>query len=101
MCGHFKPIAMPSTPLIEFEEEKVKPIWEAYQVFEMLPILDWEEKSKEKGKGREENIPKETTTAEEITSDWKREYSHEPIKELPYIPLKCKNCGKKLSSMEA
>ncbi|KAG9304417.1 hypothetical protein G9A89_019979 [Geosiphon pyriformis] len=134
---------MPSTPLIEFEKEKMKPIWEAYQILwadvdhnellpilawdnnnnrkekqrekptwkatidtwtnnnqsEMPPILDWEEKNKEKGKGREENIPEETTTTEKITSGWERKYSCEPIKELPYIPLKCKDCGKKLSSM--
>ncbi|KAG9304037.1 hypothetical protein G9A89_005947 [Geosiphon pyriformis] len=136
---------MPLTPLIEFEKEKVKPIWEAYQVSwadvnhnklppilawnnnnnrkekqkeeptweaiintwtnnnqsEMPPILDWEEKNKEKGKGREENIPEKTTTAKEITSGWEKEYLHEPIKEPPYIPLKCKDCGKKLSSIGA
>ncbi|KAG9298904.1 hypothetical protein G9A89_015926 [Geosiphon pyriformis] len=145
MCGHFKPIITLSTPLIKFEEEKVKPTWKAYQVSwanvdhnklppifawdnndngkekqreeptweatinawtnnnqsKMPPILDWKEKNKKKEKGREENIPEETTTAEEITSGWKKKYSHEPIKELLYIPLKCKDCGKKLFSMGA
>ncbi|KAG9296658.1 hypothetical protein G9A89_009917 [Geosiphon pyriformis] len=67
----------------------------------MSSILDWEEKNKEKGKGREENIPEETTTAEEITSGWEKKYSREPIKEPPYIPLKYKDCGKKLFSLEA
>ncbi|KAG9304610.1 hypothetical protein G9A89_020174 [Geosiphon pyriformis] len=65
------------------------------------PILDWKENNKKKEKKREENIPEETTTAEEITSGWEREYSHEPIKKPPYISLKYKNCGKKLSSMRA
>ncbi|KAG9307431.1 hypothetical protein G9A89_017261 [Geosiphon pyriformis] len=67
----------------------------------MPPILDWEEKNKEKGKGREENISEETTTAEEITSGWEREYLCEPIKKPSYISLKCKDCGKKLFSMGA
>ncbi|KAG9298023.1 hypothetical protein G9A89_018851 [Geosiphon pyriformis] len=62
----------------------------------MPPILDWKEKSKKKGKRREENILEKTTTAKEITNDWEKEYSHKPIKEPPYIPLKCKDCGKKL-----
>ncbi|KAG9298628.1 hypothetical protein G9A89_012696 [Geosiphon pyriformis] len=116
---------MPSTPLIEFKEKKAKPTWEDNNdnrkekqkeeliwkaiinawtdnnQSEMLSILDWEEKNKEKRKGREKNISKETTTAEEITNGWEREYSCEPIKEPPYIPLKCKNYRKKLSSMRA
>ncbi|KAG9286170.1 hypothetical protein G9A89_010184 [Geosiphon pyriformis] len=137
------PITTPSTPLIKFKKEKVKPTWEAYQVSwadvdhnkllpilvcdnnnnkkekqreeptweatintwtdnnqsKMPPMLNWKEKNKKKGKGRKENILEETTTVEEITSGWEREYSCEPIKELPYIPLKCKDCEKKLSSM--
>ncbi|KAG9294553.1 hypothetical protein G9A89_008664 [Geosiphon pyriformis] len=116
-CGHFKPITTPSTPLIEFEEEKAKPIWEAYQVFwadtdhnELPLILSWDNNGKRKKKEEltwktneliwTDNDDK-TTTAEEITSDWKRKYSHEPIKEPPYILLKYKNCGKKLFSIGA
>ncbi|KAG9286358.1 hypothetical protein G9A89_014524 [Geosiphon pyriformis] len=90
------------------EKQREKPIWEATidtwtdnNQSKMPPILDWKKKNKEKEKGREENIPEETTTAEEITSGWEREYSCEPIKEPPYIPLKCKDYGKKLSLMEA
>ncbi|KAG9292583.1 hypothetical protein G9A89_006954 [Geosiphon pyriformis] len=109
-CGHFKPITMSSTPLIKFEKEKEKqrkkPTWEATidawtnnNQSKMPPILDWEEKNKEKGKGREENILEETTTAEEITSGWKRKYSRESIKKPPYISLKYKDCGKKLSAI--
>ncbi|KAG9288251.1 hypothetical protein G9A89_021282 [Geosiphon pyriformis] len=90
------------------KKQREEPTWEATidawtdnNQSEMPPILDWEEKNKEKGKGREENILEETTTTEEITSGWEREYSCEPIKEPPYIPLKCKDCEKKLSSMGA
>ncbi|KAG9298006.1 hypothetical protein G9A89_018834 [Geosiphon pyriformis] len=68
---------------------------------EMLPILDWKERNKGKGKKMEENILENTTTTEELTSGWEREYSHEPIKKPLYIPLKCKDCRKKLSSMGA
>ncbi|KAG9290513.1 hypothetical protein G9A89_002488 [Geosiphon pyriformis] len=49
----------------------------------------------------EEDAPKESTTMEEVTSGWKREYSCEPIKELSYITLKCKDYKKKLSFMGA
>ncbi|KAG9287410.1 hypothetical protein G9A89_023782 [Geosiphon pyriformis] len=55
-------------------------------------ILDKKERKKTSEK---------TITTEKIISDWKREYSHEPIKELPYIPLKYKDCKKKLSFMGA
>ncbi|KAG9303709.1 hypothetical protein G9A89_018606 [Geosiphon pyriformis] len=87
----------------EKKKQRKKSIWEATinawtdnNQSEMPPILDWEKKNKEKGKGKEENISEETTTAEEITSGWEREYSCEPIKEPSYIPLKCKDCEKKL-----
>ncbi|KAG9290188.1 hypothetical protein G9A89_022164 [Geosiphon pyriformis] len=76
------------------KKQREKPIWEA-------TIDTWtnnNQKRKEQGK-REENIPEETTTTEKITSDWKREYSREPIKEPPYISLKCKDCEKKLSAI--
>ncbi|KAG9303512.1 hypothetical protein G9A89_018408 [Geosiphon pyriformis] len=55
MCGHFKTTNL-SAPLIDFEEQ-TKPIWEAYQVLwanpdhnELLPILSWNDNSKEKQK---------------------------------------------------
>ncbi|KAG9286504.1 hypothetical protein G9A89_014670 [Geosiphon pyriformis] len=57
-CGHFRPSTV-MWPLIDFKEEREKPIWEAYQVSwadknhnELLPILFWnnnkEGKQKEK-----------------------------------------------------
>ncbi|KAG9285989.1 hypothetical protein G9A89_022665 [Geosiphon pyriformis] len=60
MCGHFKTTNL-TTPLIEFKEEEMKPIWEAYQVSwanskhnKLLPVLSWNDNSK--GKQKEELI---------------------------------------------
>ncbi|KAG9294205.1 hypothetical protein G9A89_021564 [Geosiphon pyriformis] len=104
MCDHFKPIIMPSALLIEFEKEEKKLTWEAYQVFwtnmehnELPSVFFWDNKEK----GKEKDIPKETTTTEGMTNDWKKEYSHKLIKKPPYIPLKYKDYRKKLSFMEA
>ncbi|KAG9294743.1 hypothetical protein G9A89_008222 [Geosiphon pyriformis] len=77
---------------------------EAYQVSwtntehnKLSPVLSWNDKEKKK----EKDISEETTTTEEIINGWEREYSHEPIKEPPYIPLKCEDCRKKLFFMGA
>ncbi|KAG9303524.1 hypothetical protein G9A89_018420 [Geosiphon pyriformis] len=79
MCGHFK-ATNTMAPLIDFEEEKPKPTWEAYQVLwadeehnELPPILSWDDngkgkqtnkltcwewnKDKGKGKKKEEGMP--------------------------------------------
>ncbi|KAG9295792.1 hypothetical protein G9A89_009021 [Geosiphon pyriformis] len=57
-CDHFKILNMPA-PLIEFEEEKKKPTWKAYQISwadenhnELLPILFWDNN----GKGKQKKI---------------------------------------------
>ncbi|KAG9292924.1 hypothetical protein G9A89_016286 [Geosiphon pyriformis] len=70
MCGHFKSIPTPLTPLIKFKKEKVKPTWEAYQVSwadvdhnELLPILAWNNNDNEKEKQREEPIWEATIDA--------------------------------------
>ncbi|KAG9297331.1 hypothetical protein G9A89_003993 [Geosiphon pyriformis] len=54
MCGHFK-VSLSKWPLIELEEKKTKPTWEAYQVLwadndhnKLLPILSWNNKGKKK-----------------------------------------------------
>ncbi|KAG9305496.1 hypothetical protein G9A89_006466 [Geosiphon pyriformis] len=145
-CGHFKSNNITSSiPLINFEEEKPKPTWKAYQVLwadvehnELPPILDWEKrnnvkkkrteteehiweitidawnndnknkamptswekKGKEKKK-KEDLSGKADEATEKITSGWEREYLCEPVKEPSYIPLKCQDCKKKLSSMRA
>ncbi|KAG9291783.1 hypothetical protein G9A89_012068 [Geosiphon pyriformis] len=56
MCGHFKTSSREKL-LIKLEEEKEKPIWEAYQVFwadanhnELPPILSWNDNPKRKQK---------------------------------------------------
>ncbi|KAG9287753.1 hypothetical protein G9A89_004156 [Geosiphon pyriformis] len=88
-------------------KQKKRLIWNANQDWETnndsneLPTWKWEETNKRKRKKKEENITKRTTTTEKITSNWKREYSQELIKKPLYIPLNCKDCGKKLSSMGA
>ncbi|KAG9284019.1 hypothetical protein G9A89_022793 [Geosiphon pyriformis] len=70
------------------KKQRKEPTWKATidawtnnNQSEMPPILDWKEKNKEKKKGREENISEETTTTEEITSGWEKEYSLVPDKD--------------------
>ncbi|KAG9289708.1 hypothetical protein G9A89_014443 [Geosiphon pyriformis] len=53
--------------------------------------MTMKETDKEKGKRKEKELSEKTTTTEEITSDWERKYLWKPIKEPPYIPLKCKD----------
>ncbi|KAG9303719.1 hypothetical protein G9A89_018616 [Geosiphon pyriformis] len=72
MCGHFKPSYIP-VPLINLEEEKPKPTWEAYQVSwadvdhnKLLPILTWDDNDQEKGKKRK-NLPGTLTKPEKST----------------------------------
>ncbi|KAG9293972.1 hypothetical protein G9A89_019310 [Geosiphon pyriformis] len=81
------------------EKQREELTWEA--TINAWTDNNQKEKNKEKGKERKENIPEEITTTKEITSGWEKKYSHESIKELPYISLKCKDYGKKLSSMGA
>ncbi|KAG9297008.1 hypothetical protein G9A89_008594 [Geosiphon pyriformis] len=50
-----------------------------------------------KRKGKETTL-EETTSTSKKTSGWTSLYLvHEPLPQLPYIPLKCKDCEKKLS----
>ncbi|KAG9285017.1 hypothetical protein G9A89_009827 [Geosiphon pyriformis] len=87
-CGHFK-TTNSTTPFINFEKEKPKPIWEAYQVLWADTMTTMEKKNKKKnipgeplstfgpmtikvrykrkGKKREEDILKNTTTTKELT----------------------------------
>ncbi|KAG9294733.1 hypothetical protein G9A89_008212 [Geosiphon pyriformis] len=83
-CGTFNKQSE-KAPVFEFEEEKKMPLIETYMALR-LPF-NWAEKT-------EQEIFKESR-------GWKKvRYSTpEPQKELPYIPLKCKDCKKKLSSM--
>ncbi|KAG9293582.1 hypothetical protein G9A89_005585 [Geosiphon pyriformis] len=61
---------------------------------EKAPVFKFEEEK--------EMLLTETYMALGSTSNWKVRYStSEPQKQPPYIPLKCKDCNKKLSSMGA
>ncbi|KAG9306591.1 hypothetical protein G9A89_004788 [Geosiphon pyriformis] len=68
-----------------------------------LSTWEWEEDNKRKRKKKEEeNITEEATNTKEINNGWTNSYSiHEPLPQPPYIPLKCKDCEKKLSFMGA
>ncbi|KAG9305481.1 hypothetical protein G9A89_021199 [Geosiphon pyriformis] len=85
-CGTFNKQSEKAL-VFEFKEEKEIPLTETYMVFELLS--NWAEKTKQE-------------IFEELR-EWKKvRYSiPEPQKEPPYIPLKCKDCNKKLSSMGA
>ncbi|KAG9284520.1 hypothetical protein G9A89_014124 [Geosiphon pyriformis] len=55
-----------------------------------------------KKKKKEENVTEKVIDTKKINSGWTNLYSvHKPLPQLPYIPLKCKDCKKKLSSMGA
>ncbi|KAG9297814.1 hypothetical protein G9A89_000119 [Geosiphon pyriformis] len=111
MCSHFKPITMPSAPLIEFEKEKKKSTWEVYQVSwadenhnKLPPILFWDNNNK---KSRRKNLPEiltkpekliTTKTNQQTGSEKKQTRERERRrKKKPLSP--CVNCGKKLLSM--
>ncbi|KAG9306719.1 hypothetical protein G9A89_004266 [Geosiphon pyriformis] len=117
-CGHFKPI--------EFEEEKEKPTWEAYQ---LPPILFWDNNNKRKqkkeltwnidqawetdndqnklanwkwkktDKGKRKEKEKKTTPISSTYNSYAYTSSQPPNYCQP--KLKCVDCGKRLSSMGA
>ncbi|KAG9297944.1 hypothetical protein G9A89_018772 [Geosiphon pyriformis] len=64
------------------------------------PLLNWEKKNKEKEKEREEDRSEETNDTTE-TSNWENLYSTDTRPKLSYIPLRYKDCKKKLFSMGA
>ncbi|KAG9303017.1 hypothetical protein G9A89_006234 [Geosiphon pyriformis] len=124
MCGHFKSNNITlSMPLIDFEKEKPKLTWEMYQVSwanvehnKLPPILDWEERNNVKRKETEtEEHTCETTIniwnndderkgkekEEDLSGKANEAIEKITIKKSPYILLKCQDCKKKLSSMEA
>ncbi|KAG9299790.1 hypothetical protein G9A89_013150 [Geosiphon pyriformis] len=95
-CSYFKTTNL-TTPLIKFEKEEKKPTWKAYQISwadtehnELPP--EWKEKTKKKGKGKEERlISTSTTTYNSYTTPQQSVYCHPK--------LVCVDCGKKLSSI--
>ncbi|KAG9294913.1 hypothetical protein G9A89_003253 [Geosiphon pyriformis] len=76
-CGIFNKQSE-KAPVFEFEEEKKMPLTETYMAFGSTS--NWAEET-------EQEIFEESR-------GWKK-------KQPPYIPLKCKDCNKKLLSMEA
>ncbi|KAG9300835.1 hypothetical protein G9A89_004465 [Geosiphon pyriformis] len=85
-CGTFNKRSEKAS-VFEFEEEKEMPLTETYMA--LGSTSNWTEET-------EQEIFKESR-------GWKKvRYSTpEPQKQLLYIPLKCKDCNKKLSSMGA
>ncbi|KAG9285645.1 hypothetical protein G9A89_009285 [Geosiphon pyriformis] len=82
MCGHFK-ATNTMAPLIDLNEEKPKPTWEAYQVSwadekhnKLPPILFWDDNNKEKGKQKKEltwetnDLTWTNNNESELTSSW-------------------------------
>ncbi|KAG9284418.1 hypothetical protein G9A89_023675 [Geosiphon pyriformis] len=86
-CGTFNKCSE-KAPAFEFELEEKKPLIETFMAL-----------------GSTSNWANETEQEHFIspeTSGWNIPYSKpEPRKQRPYIPLKCKDCHKKLSSMGA
>ncbi|KAG9303083.1 hypothetical protein G9A89_005041 [Geosiphon pyriformis] len=132
-CGHFKAINT-TAPLIDFKEKKPKPTWEVYQVSwadekhnKLLPILLWDNNSKEKQKRTEPiwNIDQAWNTDHNLKEPpiwrWDKKKKgkekvkeEEPLSTVSYTPytytppqllsyhqpkLICIDCGKKLLSI--
>ncbi|KAG9301495.1 hypothetical protein G9A89_008347 [Geosiphon pyriformis] len=74
-------------PVFEFEEEKEMPLIETYMA--LGSTFNWAEET-------EQEIFEESRRWKKV-----RYSTPEPQKQPPYIPLKCKDCNKKLSSMGA
>ncbi|KAG9293529.1 hypothetical protein G9A89_005532 [Geosiphon pyriformis] len=107
-CGHFK-TTNSTTPLIEFEEEKKEPTWEAYQVFwadtehNELPLVSlWDNNSKGKQKWKEDKKGKRKGKEKEPTTNSNPTYnSYTILHRSTYChpKLVCVDCDKKLLSM--
>ncbi|KAG9303347.1 hypothetical protein G9A89_013673 [Geosiphon pyriformis] len=90
ICGTFNKCSE-KAPAFEFEPEEEKPIIETFMA--LGSTSNWANETKQ------EHFTPHTKPE---TSGWNILYSKpEPRKQCPYIPLKCKDCHKKLSSMEA
>ncbi|KAG9287495.1 hypothetical protein G9A89_023867 [Geosiphon pyriformis] len=92
---------------VKGKQKETKLIWISDQAWETKndynKLADWKWKEEDNGKEKgKETILEETTSTSKRTSGWTSSYSvHEPLPQLPYIPLKCKDCEKKLSSIGA
>ncbi|KAG9287188.1 hypothetical protein G9A89_001596 [Geosiphon pyriformis] len=89
-CGIFNKHSE-KAPAFEFELEEEKPLFETFMA--LGSTSNWADETEQ------EHF---TLYSEPETSRWNIPYSKpEPKKQCPYIPLKCKDCHKKLSSMRA
>ncbi|KAG9286084.1 hypothetical protein G9A89_022761 [Geosiphon pyriformis] len=86
ICGTFNKQSE-KTPVFEFEEEKKMPLTETYMA--LGSTSNWAEET-------EQEIFEESKRWKKV-----RYSTPEPQKQPPYIPLKCKDCNKKLSSIGA
>ncbi|KAG9287172.1 hypothetical protein G9A89_003020 [Geosiphon pyriformis] len=90
ICGTFNKCSE-KAPAFEFEPEEENPLIETFMALESTS--NWADETEQ------EHF---TPHSESETSGWNIPYSKpEPKKQRPYIPLKCKDCHKKLSSMGA
>ncbi|KAG9303886.1 hypothetical protein G9A89_005796 [Geosiphon pyriformis] len=90
ICGTFNKRSE-KAPAFEFEPEEEKPIIETFMA--LGSTSNWADETEQ------EHF---TSHTKPKTSGWNIPYSKpEPRKQRPYIPLKCKDCHKKLSSMRA
>ncbi|KAG9301350.1 hypothetical protein G9A89_018022 [Geosiphon pyriformis] len=90
ICGTFNKCSK-KAPAFEFEPEEEKPIIETFMA--LGSTSNWANETEQ------EHF---TIHTKPETSGWNIPYSKpEPRKQCPYIPLKCKDCHKKLSSMGA
>ncbi|KAG9287891.1 hypothetical protein G9A89_017486 [Geosiphon pyriformis] len=83
-------------PAFEFKLEEEKPIIETFMA--LGSTSNWADETEQQYFSTYDSLE----TKEPVTPGWNVPYSKpEPRKQCPYIPLKCKDCHKKLSSMRA
>ncbi|KAG9295101.1 hypothetical protein G9A89_006082 [Geosiphon pyriformis] len=94
-CGIFNKCSKKALAF-EFEPEEEKPIIETFMA--LGSTSNWANETEQQYFLTNNSLE----TKKPVTSEWNVPYSKpEPCKQCSYIPLKCKNCHKKLSSMGA
>ncbi|KAG9307688.1 hypothetical protein G9A89_023253 [Geosiphon pyriformis] len=83
-------------PAFKSKPEEEKPIIEMFMT--LGSTSNWADETEQQYFSTNNSLE----TKEPVTTKWNVPYSKpEPQKQCPYIPLKCKNCHKKLSSIRA
>ncbi|KAG9289153.1 hypothetical protein G9A89_022462 [Geosiphon pyriformis] len=94
-CGTFNKHSE-KAPAFEFELEEEKPIIETFMTLGLTS--NWADETEQQYFSTNDSLE----TEEPVTTRWNVPYSKpKPRKQCPYIPLKYKDCYKKLFSMEA